>query len=169
MLFRVFGLCLILACPALAEGPTFAQTAPLIQKALLNKEMNVLYKQIDLTGIVRSKIRRVADQAADQKSNKARLFGKALKLGGAPLTKLVTEIVLKEYRSSPYSLRQSYLNRLKIDQVGEKGDSGYAIGTFMGSPAYISAVKAKGTWVVVGVGSAVIDRELDNLLRLLVK
>jgi hypothetical protein len=154
MILRNISLCLVslaLAQTTWAEGPTFTQTAPLIQNALLKKDLAVLTRQVDLSGIVRAKI------------------PKKLKLVSAPLARLVTEIVLKEYRASTYSIRQSYLNRLKISRIGEKDNIGYAVGTFMGSPCYISALRINGTWVIVGANSAFIDRELDNLLRLIVK
>ena len=83
------------------------------------------------------------------------------------LTKIISEIVIKEYKVTPRAVVKSYLNRLKITGIGEKGNMGYAYGTFLEKPFYLSAVKTKGRWLIIGAESAVIDHEMDYLLKTL--
>lgn len=148
---------------------TFKQTSPIIQKALLEKDLTTLYEHIDLYGIVRSKIRKLSQKAEQKKALRYKILSKTIGLSKSVLTKIVSEIVIKEYKVTPRAAVKAYLNRLKITGIGEKGNMGYAYGTFLGKPFYLSAVKNKGNWLIVGAGSAVIDHEMDYLLKALNK
>ena len=77
---------------------------------------------------------------------------------------------MEQYKVKDISLAlQGFLQQLKITKVGNQGELGFARGSFMGAPLYISAVNNKGNWVIIDVESAIIDRELNNLLQSLKK
>lgn len=148
---------------------TFKETIAVLQKAVLDKNMPVLNRHIALKGIVKTKIKRLTSRAGKEKSLAAKITAKAVDFGEPVLTDLATRYVLIEFSKSSRGLRQKYLNTLKITKVGEKGDVGYASGSFLGRPALLSAIKIKGTWVIVGAESARVDQELDNLIKLLTR
>ena len=147
----------------------FKQMDPLLHQALLEKDLPALYKHIDLSGIVRSKVRKFSQKAGQEKDLRSKILSKGVGLTEPVLTRIISEIVVKEFKVTPRAVVQSYLNHLKIQGIGEKGNIGYAYGMFLGKPFYLSAVKHNGDWLIIGAESAVIDHEIDYLLKALRK
>ena len=83
-------------------------------------------------------------------------------------------------REASYTTRDSMLYALSVGMaadpmdendlpfVVENGAYGYATATFLGAKAVLSAVKDNnGNWQIVGAESPVLDKEFNNLLKIL--
>ncbi|MBU0672678.1 MAG: hypothetical protein KJ732_06605 [Candidatus Margulisbacteria bacterium] len=163
----VFLLLISLLVPATTQELTFKQMSPLLQKAILDKDMAVLQKHIDLYGIIKSKIHTLSQKAQQKKSFRYKILGKTIGLSESILAKLASEVVIKEFKITPRAVRKRYLDQLKIEGIGQQGRQGYAFGAFMGKPFHIAAIKTKGKWLIIGVESEIIDQEMDYLLKAL--
>lgn len=133
----------LLAQAAIAiEKPHFSKTITLLRKAFLEKDIPTITKHVALSSIVRSKLKKKI------------------------LTKAIVRLIIYQFSRSSRTEIKSYLSHLKIKKTGQKGRSAYASGSFMGEKTYLSAIWHQGSWVIVGVGSAFIDKELNKLLKI---
>jgi len=158
---------LLLASPTSAKAETsFKSTLNQLKSALLNKDFKIINSHLALSGIIRSKVKKLSKQAQKNKSLLKRAVGKVAGFSEPLVTKATTKFVLREYGKSSRSLRAKYLKSLRFSKIKVKGKTAYAIGSFLGKPASVYAKKIKGKWVIVGVESPLIDADLKRILRL---
>ncbi|OGC32886.1 hypothetical protein A2311_00050 [candidate division WOR-1 bacterium RIFOXYB2_FULL_48_7] len=161
---KILALGLILALSYPLQALTLKETIHATQQALLEKNTKVVYQNIALQGIVNSKIKKFTRLAKKQDS----LAGKMIGWSEPLLLKSATGFIMGEFNRSSRGLRQSYLNSFQLGKVVENGAYGYATATFLGAKAVLSAVKDNnGNWQIVGAESPVLDKEFNNLLKIL--
>ncbi len=155
-----------LALATFAWGESFQATVLRLRTAITNKNLPVLTRHIALEGLVAGKIKKYAHKAADKGSVTLSIAGKLVNLSEPLLTKMVTNIVLREYGKASPGYIDSYAATLKFSKFEENGNYGYAHGSFMGSRGLLSGLKnEKGDWVIIDADSPIIDRELKFLLK----
>lgn len=162
-------LLLTLLAPAIAVDRPFKQMSPVLQQALLEKDLLTLEQHIDLYGIVLAKVKKLKSMAEKKSGVRYKLFSQAVGISEPVLATTISRIVIKEYKLTPRAVVKGYLARLKIEGIGEQGKMGYAYGTFLGKPFYLGAVKTNGRWLIIRAESEVVDHELEMLLRALRK
>jgi hypothetical protein len=166
---KVLVVLLILALGAglaLAKPLTFKETVVMLQKALVAKDMAILSKHIALESIVRGKIKKYAHKAEAKDSVVFSVAGRLVSLSEPLLTKTVTNVVLSEYGKASPGYISSLVSTMKFKKIGEKGNVGYAAGSFYGSAGYLAGLKnAQGDWIIVGADSPVLDQELAAFLK----
>lgn len=151
---------------ALAKQLTFKETVVMLQKALVTKDMAVLSKHIALESIVRGKIKKYARKAESKDSLVFSVAGRLVSMSEPLLTKTVTNIVLNEFGKASPGYISSLVSTMKFKKIGEKGNVGYATGSFYGSSGYLAGLKnAQGDWIIVGADSPVLDQELALFLK----
>ncbi|MBN2058590.1 MAG: hypothetical protein JW782_07325, partial [Candidatus Saganbacteria bacterium] len=119
-------LLLALLAPALAADQPFKQMSPVLQKALLDKDLSTLQDHIDLYGIVLAKVKKLKSLAEKKSGLRYKLFSKAVGISEPVLARTISETVIKEYKLTPRAVVKGYLARLKIEGIGEQGKMGYA-------------------------------------------
>ena len=167
-LLTLFILAILISLTLAADAtPTFKQTLPVIKQALRVQNFEIINQQIALNGIVSAKIKRVMAKT-NAKPTTGRNTLAHLLLRSEPLfTKLAVNFIRQQYSRSSPAERNMYVNSLVIKKVFEKPDRATAHGSFKGNKASFYGKKIKGQWVIVGIESAIIDQEIDNLLKLL--
>lgn len=164
--FSVFLLCCWLTFSTFAWGESFQAAVLRIQTAITTKNMPVLTRHIALEKIVANKIKKYSHKAESKGSITLSVAGKLVNLSEPLLTKMVANIVLREYGKASPAYINSYTSTLKFSKIGEKDNYGYAGGSFMGSRGLLSGLKNdKGEWIIVDVESPIIDRELNSLMK----
>lgn len=158
---------LILVATGVCAEP-FKQTLNKLETALLTQNMVYLNQHVAFDSIVKAKLKKFASKAKTEGSFVGKSAGKLMNFGEGALTGLATKFILSEYGKSSPALRQAYFNHFKLGKVGENGNYAFASATFLGNPAVISAIKDKNSnWVIIGVESPIIDKEFNNLLKIL--
>ncbi len=155
------------AIPAGAREPSFRQTIEELKAAIAAGNTKYLSQHVALEGIVRAKVKKYAAKAENKKSFITRTAGRLASFSEPAITKMASSFVLSQFGRTSAGFRKSYLSRLSLTRIGEQGQVGFAAGSFLGSPAVLSAVKTGDQWVIVGAESPVIDREFKVMLRIL--
>jgi hypothetical protein len=164
---------LFLTMVFLATSPVSASMAEIkaavdeLHQAIATKNLLLLEKKIPLDQLVRSKIKKYSRQAQAKGNWVGKSAGKLAQLGEGAVTAAATKFIRREFSRSTPALRQHYLKGLVFTKYGEKGNYGFASGSFLGRPAYLSLIKNKNGWLVVGADSPVLDEEFNNLLKIL--
>jgi hypothetical protein len=138
-----------------------------LQTAIAKADQAYLNQHVALEGIVRGKVKKYAAQAQQKDSLSAKSAGLVMKSSEGAVVKLAAGFIRSQFNKSSPALRQNYLQALHWNKIGERGDSGYAAGTFLGQSAYLAGVKINGEWVVVGADSPLLDKEFQNLMKIL--
>ena len=156
-------------------GPAFAldqETGPFkaaidqLQLALVFGDMDYVHAHLSLDSILQVKIKKFSSLVQKQSGFWKRTAAKIVGAGDSLAAKGAAVVIEKEYSKTPRSLRKYYKQNLHITAYKVKGDKAFASGSFLGSPASLSAVKIKGNWVVVSVDSPLIDKEVKRILKI---
>ncbi|MDI6731195.1 MAG: hypothetical protein QME05_01260 [Candidatus Margulisbacteria bacterium] len=158
-----------MAASALAsdqETANFKATIDQLQMALVFGDMDYIHAHLSLNSILQAKIKKFSSLVQKQGGFWKRTAAKIVGAGESLAAKGAAVVIEKEYGKTSRSLRKFYKNSLNLSSYKVKGDKATASGSFLGSPALLSAVKIKGKWVVVGVESPLIDKEVKRILKL---
>jgi len=161
---------LLLVLPSFAanipkqDDGTFVQTLPLIQNALLNKDMPYLNQRIATEGIVKAKVDKILKKA-ESGSFFSKVGGFIAEMNRGNISKTISGLALHAYTGSSAAQRKYYLSRVKIKHVQEKDNQGTATGLFMGEGLVISGIKKGGKWIIVEIDSPLIDQEIKFALK----
>lgn len=158
---------LVIPTYASIKEVSFRATIDLLENAIRSGDGNALAKHVDLNGILRYKIRRYSAKAEQKSSAVTRLAGRLAGFSEPAITGAASRFIMSEFSKSSPGLRGGYLRSLDLTKIGKAGRSAYAVGTFLGKPAVLSAVKIGTQWIIIGVESPIIDSEFKNLLRII--
>lgn len=158
---------LLIISPGFASVAEIKATVAELRQAIAAKNLPLLERKIPLDQLIRQKIKKYSQQVQTKGNWLGKSAGKLAQLGEGAVTAAAAQYIRREFSRSTPALRQHYLQALVFNKYGVKGDYGFASGSFLGRPAYLSLVKVKNGWTIVGADSPVLDEEFNNLLKIL--
>lgn len=167
----LWAACFILALAGAAltldqETGHFKATLDQLQLALVFGDLDYIHAHLSLDAILQAKIKQFSALVQKQSGFWKRTAAKIVGTGDFLVAKGAAVIIEKEYSRSSRSLRKYYKQNLALLSYKVKGDKAAASGLLLGAPASLFAVKTKGEWVVVGIESPLIDREVKRILKI---